>query len=83
LDFGYSPTYNILDYLSKINPNSFTSSSVLSILPQFTGLTGMGLVTTEINGLTFSKTKLSFDSNHQFEWTSLLINTFVDLYASG
>ena len=39
LNFGYSPTYNILDYLSVIDP-VFSPSKKLSILPEYINLPG-------------------------------------------
>ena len=95
LNFGYSPTYNLLDYLGKINPVYFTSSTIFTILPEYYGLPGNG-------GNTFTQSnvyidlsegaqvgtyswyrsgtnKVIFGSNYKFQWDSLLLNTFIDL----
>lgn len=42
LNFGYSPTYNIQDYLYKIEPNIFDSNIKFSILPEYSLLPGNG-----------------------------------------
>ena len=95
LNFGYSPQYNILDYLSKIDSNLFTSSSIFTIMPEYYNLPGN-------NGNTFTQSniyidlsegpqtgtyswyrngtnKVIFGSNFKFHWESLLIYTFIDL----
>ena len=88
LDFGYSPTYNIESYLSKINPITFTSSKVFSILPihmNITGNNGNSLTQSVvyIDSSSINKNTLLFGKNLEFIWRSLLINTFIDIGAQG
>lgn len=79
LKFGYSPTYNILDYLSNIDP-IFTSSKVLTILPQYYSLPGGPLtIDTVWIDTGISTNKIYFGTNLKNKWESLLINTFVDI----
>jgi hypothetical protein len=79
LKFGYSPTYNILDYLYNIDP-IFISSKVLTILPQYYSLSGGSLTDDTVwidTGI--STNKIYFGINLKNKWESLLINTFVDI----
>ena len=72
LSFGYTPTYNILDYLSK-NP-TFTSSYKISILPQYTFTNdNAGVLYTVSDGL------ISFNSAYKSEWESIPKYMFVDI----
>ena len=81
--FGFSPTYNLYDYLNNINPGIFTSSKVFTSMPQYRGLPG-----NNENSFTSSNiyidtnsdsNKLLFGNNFEFEWKSIWINTFVDV----
>jgi hypothetical protein len=96
LNFGYSPTYNISDYLYKIDSSVFTPNKKFSILPEYVNIAG-----NDGNSLTYSSiyidpsagvqsngthswykngtNKIIFGKNLKFLWTSLLINTFIDL----
>lgn len=82
LNFGYSPTYNLLDYLNNINP-LFTGGKSFAMLPKWRNLTGN-------NGGSFTSSnvyidpslgtnKLIFGEDYKFVWESLFINTFVDI----
>jgi hypothetical protein len=82
LKFGYSPTYNILDYLGNIDSN-FNSSRVMYSMPIYQNMPGN-------NGNTFTPSniyidgnvktnKLLFGTDFEFEWTTIWINTFVDV----
>ena len=82
LNFGYSPTYNLLDYLNNINP-VFSGSKGFAMLPKWRNLTGN-------NGSNFTTqniyidpalgtNKLVFGEDYKFVWESLFINTFVDI----
>ena len=99
LDFGYSPTYNILDYLSKIN-SVFSPTKEFTIMPSYINLPGN-------DGSSFSPSniyidpsvgpqsgtystwqrngtnQIMFGSNFKFHWESLLINTFIDMTVSS
>lgn len=72
LSFGYSATYNILDYLSK-NPE-FTSDYVIGSLPQYTlNNNNSGVIYTVSNG------QISFNSSLKNEWESIPNYTFIDM----
>ena len=95
LDFGYSPTYNILDYLSKIN-SVFLPTKEFIILPTYIGIPGNNGSSFTPNDIyidpsvglqpgTYSTwyrngtNQIMFGSNLKFYWDSLLINTFIDM----
>lgn len=84
LKFGYSPTFNILDYLSMISP-VFNPTKQFVVLPQYTNLPGNNAGSFTSNNiyidvnLTQGTNKLLFGTNFKFQWESLLINTFVDI----
>jgi hypothetical protein len=89
LKFGFSPTYNILDYLNNINPG-FTASKVFYSMPKYTNMPGNNggtftnsniyLDGSSYQGVIGAKTnKLIFGTNFEFEWKSFWINTFVDV----
>ncbi len=94
LKFGYTPTYNILDYLESINvigdPNPvFYGDKEYYAMPDYRGipLQGVGSINDSIayidyNGVTYSNTtgnKLLFGKDLKLEWESIFINTFVDI----
>lgn len=97
LKFGYTPTYNILDYLESINeignPNpTFLSTKAFYSMPQYEGIP-LGSLTTstayiDTNGLTYSSpaksgNKIYFGTDLKLEWESFFINTFVDINIIG
>ena len=99
LDFGYSPTYNILDYLSKIN-SVFSPSKEFTIMPAYINLPGNDGSSFSPNNIyidpsvgpqsgTYSTwqrngtNQIMFGSNFKFHWESLLINTFIDMTVSS
>lgn len=83
LKFGYSPNYNLMDYLNKINNNIFTSDKKFTILPEYFDIPGTTSSTIFGNVIRFlddgASNKLYFDESLKFEWTSLLPYTFVDV----
>jgi len=83
LNFGYSPTYNLLTYLNKVNPSVFISTKVFTILPQYLLLPGNNNNSAANNNIyidnSSSQNKITFGSDYKFQWDSLLINTFVDI----
>jgi hypothetical protein len=90
LDFGFSPTYNISDYLTKLNPQTFTSSKRFSVLPTYSVVGSAGGWTR--NTAYFSTAPLAtqtesnllrFGENLRSQWESLLPYTFVDIIAQG
>lgn len=94
LKFGYSPTYNILDYLVSINrstsnPVFFADKEYLA-MPVYTDLVmanpwTASTVYVDSTGWTYSKAKqdpgnkLYLGPDLRLEWESLFINTFVDV----
>ena len=93
LNFGYKPTYNLVDYLGNINANVFTSSKVFYAMPVYTylpGNNGAGFTDSNIyfdtNPLAtnpWPKNKLLFGKDLFFEWNSIWKNTFVDVFLRG
>jgi hypothetical protein len=97
LKFGYSPTYNLLDYLTNINdvndvnPKFYATKEYLS-MPQYEGLP-LGSLTSNVyidyNGMTASLdlnsqgNKITFGPDLKLEWQSIFINTFVDVIIHG
>jgi len=99
LKFGYSPTYNLLDYLTSINntndvnPKFYASKEYLA-MPKYEGLPLGSLTSSTVyidyNGMTYSGgnismpgNKILFGSGLKLEWDSIFINTFVDIKISG
>jgi hypothetical protein len=84
LKFGYSPTYNILDYLTSINSNVFFGIKEYLALPIYNGLPVGSLTSSNIFiDNNFTTNTLYFGSDLQFEWESIFINTFVDITLYG
>jgi hypothetical protein len=94
LKFGYTPTYNLLDYLESINdigdPNpTFYGDKEFYAMPDYRGIPLPGISTIsdsdayiDYNGVTYSNTagnKISFGVDLKLEWESIFINTFVDV----
>ena len=94
LKFGYTPTYNLLDYLESINdigdPNPvFYGDKEYYAMPDYRGipLQGVGNINDNIayidyNGITYSNTtgnRILFGKNLKLEWESIFVNTFVDV----
>lgn len=93
LNFGYSPTYNLLDYLSNINddninPTFYDSKEYLS-MPVYKGMPLGSLTRSTVyidyNGITYSDrfnlqtNRILLGSDFYLEWSSIFINTFVDV----
>ena len=95
LNFGYSPTYNIYDYLNKVDSVTFNSDKIFTILPEFTNLLGnngnsfdsnnifidpsIGLQTGTNSWYRNGTNQIIFGSELKDHWNSLLLNTFVDI----
>ena len=86
--FGYNPTYNLLDYLSSLNSDNYFPSRELSSLPvydpmpgtyygSFTGATDSNIYTEAVTPKLANK--LFFGKNLVDQWTSILKWTFVDV----
>lgn len=99
LRFGYSPTYNIMDYLinindpNDINPKFYYNKEYLS-MPVYEGLPLGSLTSSTVyidyNGLTYSGgnitmpgNKVNIGSGLKIVWETLFINTFVDITIYG
>ena len=98
LNFGYSPTYNLLDYLTNINnigdvnPKFYATKEYLA-MPKYEGLPLDSLtfstVYIDYNGMVDSfdlnrqGNKITFGSSLKLEWDSIFINTFVDVIIHG
>jgi hypothetical protein len=94
LKFGYTSTYNLLDYLESINdvgdpdPVFYANKEYYS-MPHYLAVPMPGLnslasnqVYIDYNGITYSNVpsnKMIFGQDMKLEWDSLLINTFVDI----
>ena len=91
LKFGYTATYNLLDYLESINKinnglSTFYASKEYLAMPIYKdiplGSLGSNNIYIDSNGITQSSTtgnKLMFGEKLKLEWESILINTFVDI----
>ena len=90
LKFGYTATYNLLDYLENINKNNqnsvFYATKEYLALPVYRGIPLGSLTTTnayiDFNGITQSNTtgnRILFGEGLKLEWQSIMLNTFVDV----
>lgn len=84
LSFGYSPTYNLLDYLSNIDP-IFVSSKRFVTLPRYYNIPGnnsntfsSNMIYIDVNPIQGTN-KIIFSKDLIFQWESLMIMTFVDI----
>ena len=99
LKFGYSPTYNLLDYLTgineigSVNPKFYATKEYLA-MPVYKGMPLGSLTASTVyidyNGMTYSQgsfsmpvNKILMGGNFSLEYQSLFINTFVDLVIHG
>lgn len=86
LDFGYSPTFNLLNYLNKVD-SVFDSSKVFYGFASFDYLQAGELTDDSVwFDYSISTNKLYFGKNLNYQWTSLLKWTFVDvtsIYSDG
>jgi hypothetical protein len=97
LKFGYTPTYNILDYLEKLDSDLFNGDKEYFAMPLYNAIP-VGILTPttayiDFNGLTYSSSsnstttgnKVFFGEDLKLEWESVFINTFIDisLYTSA
>ena len=94
LNFGYSPTYNLLSYLNFINPVEFTPTKEFLAMPNWISVPGPQLVPNDIPNQIFidigtyspylpssngEDNKLRIGENLKYIWDSLLKWTFVDI----
>lgn len=83
LKFGYTPTYNILDYLNKIDSDFFTENKEYLVMPDYRNMPMSGSNDFSNNNIYIDyneeSNKLVFGEELKFEWNSLFTNTFVDI----
>jgi hypothetical protein len=93
LNFGYSPTYNILDYLEKVEPSRFLPSHRFSVMPEFFSLPSsnifgssviysdftVGQITGTSSYYRFGTNQIIFGENLKFYWDALFLSTFINL----
>lgn len=91
LKFGYTATYNLLDYLESINKissglSTFYATKEYLAMPVYReillGSIGANNAYIDYNGITQSSTtgnKVIFGEGLKLEWESIMINTFVDV----
>ena len=84
LNFGYSPTYNLLSYLNFIDPSEYVPGKEFLAMPNWISIDGPQSgqpVTDRVNidiGL-LPNNKVVFGSNLKYIWDSLLKWTFIDI----
>lgn len=92
LNFGYTPQYNILDFLSSVDP-LFTPTYEFLALPQFAGIEAATypildsskpilvgpLKDVGIQSSLAAKNIISFSEDYKSYWETLWVNTFVDI----
>lgn len=84
LNFGYSPTYNLLSYLNFISPSEFSPGKEFLSMPNYIDVPGPQLVPNDIENQIFidisvETNKLKFGENLKYIWDSFLKWTFVDV----
>jgi hypothetical protein len=91
LKFGYTPTYNLLDYMESINKYPqiapvFYAAKEYFVLPHYLDIPMGSLSSQNIyvdsNGITQSSTtgnKIMMGEGLKLEWESIMHNTFVDI----
>ena len=83
LNFGYSPTYNLLSYLNFINPSEFIPSKEFYTMPNYIGIPGPGSIGASSSNIWIdagtTTNKLNFGSSLKYIWDSYLKWVFVDI----
>jgi hypothetical protein len=96
LKFGYTPTYNLLDYLEQLNDNTnptpkFYANKEYLAMPDYRSIpmdNGLGQQTSQVYvewNSVITPNRVYFGKDLRLEWESIFINTFVDItiYSSG
>jgi len=85
LNFGYTPTYNILDFLNRLDSNFNPNKEYLS-MPVYQGIPVVRLQQSTVidDSKIYIDTdnrnnKIFFGSKLEFEWNSFFLNTFIDV----
>lgn len=83
INFGYTPTYNILDYLENIDNTKFTAGKTHYAMPKLYNLSGnVGnsfTSSTVYMDLNYPTNKMIFGNGLKLEYDSIWIDTFVDV----
>lgn len=84
--FGFTPKYNIADYLGAVNTD-FNPGKKFTIMPEYVGLPGNGGNSATNSNIyidpSLPTNALIFGANFNFHYESLLVNTFVDINIYG
>jgi hypothetical protein len=88
--FGYTPYYSLLNYLSTID-SIFTPSKKFYTMPEYSNMPGNAAGTFTPNniyydsnsGSTYLRNKIIFGKNLKYEYDTLWLNTFVDITING
>jgi len=86
LNFGYSPTYNLLSYLNFLNPSEFIPTKEFLAAPNYIGIPGpqslpnnpLDRITID-SGVGIDTNKIGIGENLKHIWDSYLKWTFVDI----
>lgn len=87
LSFGYTPTYNLLDYLSNIDSTIFNAAKSYDVMPVYVGIpvittagnTGILIDNISSNNPNALNNKIEFSTDLKFEWDSIFLNTYIDV----
>ena len=88
LKFGYTPTYNLLDYLEQLNDSTsltpkFYANKEYLAMPDYRSVPMPGpnsLQTSQVYiDYNYAKNIIIFGPDLRLEWESIFINTFIDL----
>lgn len=85
IKFGYSPIYNIYDYLRNIDPVLFYSDKEYLAMPIYKSIP-LGSLSESVAYIDVgisNNNKILFGSGLKFEWESIFIDTFIDLNING
>jgi hypothetical protein len=84
LNFGYSPTYNLLSYLNFIDPSEYVPGKEFLAMPNWISIDGpqsgqLPIDRVNIDIGLLPNNKIVFGSNLKYIWDSLLKWTFIDI----
>jgi hypothetical protein len=84
LNFGYSPTYNILNYLNFLNPDVWRPDREFLSMPNWINIpsgpnSGQPLIDSIWIDPGLETNKLKFGKNLKYIWDTLLLNVFIDV----
>lgn len=80
MNFGFSPTYNLLDNLNRLNPSIFSPNKKFTILPEYIGLPGVTEAFYNQSNIKVDfSNKIVFGEDFKFHWETFIKWTFVDI----